>query len=116
MRDFDDAPGFPVTEPPRLYRDSAAISGGRHKPGKPSHNAKPVAAEYGWLTPLRKSKGDPALWFFRCRCGGEVLRLIGGVRRVEREGGVAKCKASCAWEPPHPYSALCVCESCEAAR
>lgn len=112
--DHSDAVGYPA-KPTRLYRDSVALSG-QQQPGKPSRNAKPVAAEYGWLTPLRKSKGDPTLWFFRCRCGSELLRRIGEVRRVEREGKVAKCKKACAWEPPHPYSTLCVCERCEAAR
>lgn len=89
-------PGFPA-KPTRLYRESAAVAGGRHKPGKASHNAKPVAAEYGWLTPLRKSSGDPTLWFFRCRCGTEIQRLLGGVRRDVRGGKTPKCGKGCTW-------------------
>jgi hypothetical protein len=113
--DHSDAVGYPA-EPTRVYRTRSvptALSG-QSQPGKPSHNAKPVAAEYGWLTPLRKSKGDPALWFFRCRCGKELMRLIGGVRRDQREGRTAKCKG-CEWQP-HPVNAVCVCSDCVSAR
>lgn len=49
--------------------------------------------EQGWLTPLRPSVSDRRFWFFRCRCGEQVLRQATGIRRVVREGGVPKCDA-----------------------
>ncbi len=63
--------------------------------GRPAHNASPVAAEYGWVTPIRKSVGDPRLWFFRCRCGSEFLRELNNVRACQNRGGVAKCGKDC---------------------
>jgi hypothetical protein len=90
--DYDQAPGFPAetTRVKRRRSVPTALSG--QSPGMPAHNAKPVAAEYGWLTPLRKSKGDPRLWFWRCRCGAEITREIGHVRRCDRLGKVSRCK------------------------
>jgi hypothetical protein len=113
--DHSDAVGFPAPDAGRVRSLPIALSG-TPQPGKASRNAKPVAAEYGWLTPLRKSKGDPALWFFRCRCGKEFVRLLGGVRRDEREGRVAKCAKGCEWQPAHPVNAICVCSACVKAR
>ena len=94
---YDCTPGFPATatrvRPDATGRRSLPIKlSGQPQPGKAAHNAKPPAAEYGWLTPLRKSKGDSKLWFFRCRCGNEMLRAVGEVRRMTREGKVCKCK------------------------
>ncbi len=65
--------------------------------GKPAHNAKPVEAEYGWLTPIRKSVGDPRLWFFRCRCGKEVLRELGNARWGVANGATPKCDRKCTY-------------------
>lgn len=65
-------------------------------PGKPSHNAKALVGEYGWLTPIRKSKGDPQTWFWRCRCGDEtVLKRAVDVRSSVARGRTPACK-SCA--------------------
>ena len=63
--------------------------------GKPAHNAKPVAAEYGWLTPVRKSAGDPRLWFFLCRCGTTVQRELNNIRGIVNRGNVPKCSKDC---------------------
>ncbi len=73
----------------------SVILGGQTQPGQPAHNAKPVAPEYGWLTPLRKSAGDVRLWSFRCRCGAVFYREIGQVRRNEKNGVLNKCNRSC---------------------
>ena len=87
----------PTAAPSYRGRSLPVALSGTPQAGKASHNAKPVAAEYGWLTPLRKSKGDPTLWFFRCRCGAELMRLMGGVRRDVRDGKTPKCGKGCAW-------------------
>jgi hypothetical protein len=87
--------GWPQAAP-QVRALPVALSG-TPQAGRASHNAKPVAAEYGWLTPLRKSNGDPTLWFFRCRCGAEIQRLLGGVRRDVRGGKTPKCGKGCAW-------------------
>jgi hypothetical protein len=58
-----------------------------------------VAAEYGWLTPLRQCKGDTSQWFFRCRCGVEIMRALGHVRRQVRDGKVPKCGQGCRFVP-----------------
>lgn len=102
MADFPEAAELKPSQPGKRRALPVNMSG-QQEPGRPSRNAKAVAAEYGWLTPLRKSKGDPSLWFFRCRCGTEVQRLLSGVRRLEKEGKVAKCSAKdCRWSPEDP--------------
>ena len=80
-------------------RDLPVSLSGAPQLGARAHNAKPVAAEYGWLTPLRQCKGDTAQWFFRCRCGAEILRALGQVRRQVRAGKVPKCGPGCAYTP-----------------
>ncbi len=79
-----------------MSTDRATIRAFHPGIGKPAKNAKPVAAEYGWLSPVRKSVGDPRVWFFRCRCGTQVLKELNNVRAVVNNGNVPKCSKECA--------------------
>lgn len=72
---------------------------GTGRPGKRSHNAKAVEGEHGWLTPLQKSKGDPQLWLWQCRCGERIYKRAVDVRSSLKRGYVPRCKVTCKGEP-----------------
>lgn len=94
MIDHSDEVGWPA-ETARTRSVPTALSG-QPQYGKPAHNAKPPTGEIGWLTPVRKSKGDPSTWFWRCRCGDDkVLKRVNDVRSSARRGHTPKCKPTC---------------------